>query len=205
MPRSYHDFDTSIGTLRLVGDERRLERVDLPNAAARQPDAGWREKRSALPAALHAAKRQLVEYFDGTRAISTCRSLPTAPRSSARYGKSSAVSRTARPSPTASWLAASASRRRHARWARRTAGTRSPSSCPATVSSAPTARSPATAAACRSSKRSSPSNAEWRVQRRSCISASPPRRPRKESRRHHWCRRRNPTRSIPAIRIGRAR
>ncbi|MYN64230.1 MAG: methylated-DNA--[protein]-cysteine S-methyltransferase [Acidobacteria bacterium] len=67
MPRSYHDFDTPIGTLRLVGDERHLERVDLPNTAVRQPDAGWREKRSALPAALHAAKRQLVEYFDGTR------------------------------------------------------------------------------------------------------------------------------------------
>lgn len=67
MPRSYHDFDTPIGTLRLVGDERHLERVDLPNTAARQPDAAWREKRSALPAALDAAKRQLVEYFDGTR------------------------------------------------------------------------------------------------------------------------------------------
>ena len=66
MPRSYHDFDTPIGTLRLVGDERRLERVDLPNTAVRQPDAGWRERRSALPAALDAAKRQLVEYFDGT-------------------------------------------------------------------------------------------------------------------------------------------
>ena len=65
MPSSYHDFDTPIGTLRLVGDERRLERIDLPNAAARQPDAAWREKRSALPAALHTAKRQLSEYFDG--------------------------------------------------------------------------------------------------------------------------------------------
>ena len=67
MPRSYHDFDTPIGTLRLVGDERRLERVDLPNAAARQPDAAWDETRGALPAALDAARRQLVEYFDGTR------------------------------------------------------------------------------------------------------------------------------------------
>lgn len=67
MPNSYHDFDTPIGTLRLVGDERHLERVDLPNTAAGQPDAAWHEKRSALPAALDAAKRQLVEYFDGTR------------------------------------------------------------------------------------------------------------------------------------------
>ena len=67
MPSSCHDFDTPIGTLRLVGDERHLERVDLPNTAARQPDAAWREKRSALPAALDAAKRQLLEYFDGTR------------------------------------------------------------------------------------------------------------------------------------------
>ena len=67
MPRSYHDFDTPIGTLRLVGNERHLERVDLPNTAARQPDAAWREQRSALSAALDAAKRQLAEYFDGTR------------------------------------------------------------------------------------------------------------------------------------------
>ena len=67
MSSSYHDFDTPIGPLRLVGDERHLERVDLPNTAVQQPAAGWREQRSALPAALHAAKRQLVEYFDGTR------------------------------------------------------------------------------------------------------------------------------------------
>ena len=80
MPRSYHEFDTPIGTLRLVGNERHLERVDLPNTAVRQPDAAWREKRSALPAALHAAKRQLVEYFDGTRRDFD---LPLAPRGTA--------------------------------------------------------------------------------------------------------------------------
>ena len=67
MPKSYHDFDTPIGTLRLVGDERRLERVDLPNTAACEPDAEWRETRRTLPAALRTAKRQLSEYFDGTR------------------------------------------------------------------------------------------------------------------------------------------
>ena len=67
MPRSYHDFDTPIGILRLVGGERHLERIDLPNSAARAPDAEWREMRGALPAALDAAKRQLAEYFDGDR------------------------------------------------------------------------------------------------------------------------------------------
>ena len=67
MPSSYHDFETPIGILRLVGDERHLQRVDLPNAAARTPDAAWRETRRALPGALDAAKRQLAEYFDGTR------------------------------------------------------------------------------------------------------------------------------------------
>ena len=67
MPRSYHDFDTPIGTLRLVGDARQLERIDLPNAAAREPDAAWRRRRGALPAALATAKRQIAEYFDGTR------------------------------------------------------------------------------------------------------------------------------------------
>ena len=67
MPRSYHDFDTPIGTLRLVGDERRIERVDLPNAAVREPDPAWRDQRGALPAALEAAKRQLAEYFEGAR------------------------------------------------------------------------------------------------------------------------------------------
>ena len=67
MPKSYHDFDTPIGTLRLVGNERHLERLDLPNAAAHEPDAEWRETRRALPAALRAGKRQLMEYLNGTR------------------------------------------------------------------------------------------------------------------------------------------
>ena len=67
MPRSYHDFDTPIGALRLVGDERHLERIDLPNAAVREPDPAWRDHRGALPAALEAAKRQLAEYFEGAR------------------------------------------------------------------------------------------------------------------------------------------
>ena len=67
MTRSYHDFDTPIGTLRLVGDERHIARVDLPNAAARQPDTAWQKARRTLPAALRTAKRQLAEYFDGTR------------------------------------------------------------------------------------------------------------------------------------------
>ena len=67
MPSSYHDFDTPIGILRLVGDEQHLERVDLPNAAARPPAEAWRETCRKLPAALDAAKRQLAEYFDGGR------------------------------------------------------------------------------------------------------------------------------------------
>ena len=67
MPKSYHDFDTPIGTLRLVGDERHLARVDLPNAAASEPVAAWRKEQRTLPAALLAGKRQLLEYFDGTR------------------------------------------------------------------------------------------------------------------------------------------
>jgi methylated-DNA-[protein]-cysteine S-methyltransferase len=67
MPNSYHDFDTPIGTLRLVGDDRRLERIDLPNAAVRAPDTAWRDHRGALPSALDAAKRQLAEYFEGAR------------------------------------------------------------------------------------------------------------------------------------------
>lgn len=67
MSKTYHDFDTPIGILRLVGDERHLERIDLPNAAARAPDAGWREECRTLPAALDAAKQQLAEYFEGDR------------------------------------------------------------------------------------------------------------------------------------------
>ncbi len=76
MPRSYHDFDTPIGTLRLVGDERHLARVDLPNAAARAPDPAWREKQRTLPAALRDARRQLSEYFAGDRRVFD---LPLAP------------------------------------------------------------------------------------------------------------------------------
>ena len=67
MPKSYHDFDTPIGALRVVGDDQRIVRVDLPNAAAHAPDPAWQEQRRALPAALRAAKRQLAEYFNGAR------------------------------------------------------------------------------------------------------------------------------------------
>ena len=67
MSTSYHDFDTPLGTMRVVGDARRIDRVDLPSAAARQPDPTWREERGALPAPLREAKRQLGEYFDGNR------------------------------------------------------------------------------------------------------------------------------------------
>ena len=67
MPKSYHDFDTPIGTVRLVGDEQGLDRVDLPNAAARQPHASWQKARRTLPTPLRTTKRQLAEYFDGTR------------------------------------------------------------------------------------------------------------------------------------------
>ncbi len=67
MPSSYHDFDTPIGTLRLVGDDARIVRVDLPNAAAHDPDFAWQEAHGRLPGALRQAKRQLAEYFDGSR------------------------------------------------------------------------------------------------------------------------------------------
>jgi methylated-DNA-[protein]-cysteine S-methyltransferase len=67
MPKSYHDFETPIGTLRLVGDDRHLARVDLPNAAAQAPDPAWREERRALPAALGTAKDQILAYFNGER------------------------------------------------------------------------------------------------------------------------------------------
>ncbi len=67
MSSSYHDFDTPIGVLRLVGDDERIVRVDLPNTAALDPDPAWREARGGLPAALRQARRQLREYFDGGR------------------------------------------------------------------------------------------------------------------------------------------
>ena len=67
MPKSYHDFHTPIGTLRLVGDEQGLDRVDLPNAAALEPDASWQRVRRTLPTPLRTTKRQLAEYFNGTR------------------------------------------------------------------------------------------------------------------------------------------
>ena len=67
MDSSYHDFDTPIGVLRLVGGDDRLVRVDLPNTAALAPDPALRPARGGLPAALRRAKRQLREYFDGGR------------------------------------------------------------------------------------------------------------------------------------------
>lgn len=67
MTPTYHDFDTPIGTLRLVGDQDSVDRVELPNRAAEPPDAAWRAANGALPAALAEAKRQLEEYFAGER------------------------------------------------------------------------------------------------------------------------------------------
>ena len=67
MNLAYHDFDTPIGTLRVVGDDRGIARIDLPNAAARDPDPGWLGGRQSLPRPLREAKRQLREYFDGAR------------------------------------------------------------------------------------------------------------------------------------------
>ncbi len=63
----WHGFVTPIGTLRIVGGDGGVERVDLPNAAAGAPDPDWRERRRSLPEPLGEAKRQLLEYFDGTR------------------------------------------------------------------------------------------------------------------------------------------
>ena len=67
MPKCYVDFETPIGRMRVVGDAERIDRVDLPRSAGRQPDPAWKEGRGTLPAALAAARRQLTEYFAGKR------------------------------------------------------------------------------------------------------------------------------------------
>ena len=67
MSLAYHDFGTPIGTLRVVGDDGGLERIDLPNAAAGDPDPEWRGQRRSLPEPLREAKRQLLQYFEGGR------------------------------------------------------------------------------------------------------------------------------------------
>lgn len=67
MTATYHDLDTPIGTLRLVGGEDSIDCIDLPNRAAEPPDPAWERSNGALPAALREAKRQLGEYFDGAR------------------------------------------------------------------------------------------------------------------------------------------
>ena len=67
MSLAYHDFDTPIGTLRVVGDDGGIERIDLPKAAASDPDPEWRERRRSLPRPLREAKRQLLQYFEGER------------------------------------------------------------------------------------------------------------------------------------------
>jgi len=64
---TYHAFDTPIGSLRLVGDENSIDRIDLPNWAVEPPDPAWTPSADRLPAALAEAKRQLEEYFAGER------------------------------------------------------------------------------------------------------------------------------------------
>ena len=67
MTATYDDFDTPIGTLRLVGGEDSVDRIDLPNRAAEAPNPAWVASNGALPAALAEAKRQIEEYFTGAR------------------------------------------------------------------------------------------------------------------------------------------
>ena len=67
MSLAYHDFDTPIGTLRVVADDAGVTRIDLPNAAAGPPRPEWRNARRPRTGPLREAKRQLREYFDGGR------------------------------------------------------------------------------------------------------------------------------------------
>ncbi len=67
MTATYHDIRTPIGTLRLVGTEDSVDRIDLPNRAAELPNPAWTSSNGTLPAALSEAKRQLEEYFAGER------------------------------------------------------------------------------------------------------------------------------------------
>lgn len=67
MTTTYHDLHTPIGTLRVVGGEDSVDRIDLPNQAAEPPNAAWVASNGALPAALADAKRQLEQYFAGER------------------------------------------------------------------------------------------------------------------------------------------
>ena len=67
MPKSYIDLETPIGTMRIVGSARGIERVDLPRSAANEPDPSWRPAETSPPAALRDAELQLAEYFEGTR------------------------------------------------------------------------------------------------------------------------------------------
>ena len=67
MPKHYVDLETPIGTMRIVGDAERIDRVDLPKSAACAPDPTWKQARGTPPAALDEARRQLTEYFAGTR------------------------------------------------------------------------------------------------------------------------------------------
>ena len=67
MTATYHDFKTPIGTMRLVGGEDSVARIDLPNRATEAPDPAWVASNGALPTALADAKRQIAEYFAGGR------------------------------------------------------------------------------------------------------------------------------------------
>lgn len=60
----YSYMDTRIGQLLLAGDGQRLEVVGFSSGAkARGADAGWQR----LDEPFRLVKRQLAEYFDGTR------------------------------------------------------------------------------------------------------------------------------------------
>ena len=57
-------MDSPIGVLTLTADDAGLRRVDFPPPHAKPPDPAWREGRNRV---LDLARRQLSEYFEGTR------------------------------------------------------------------------------------------------------------------------------------------
>ena len=63
----YHDFQTPIGTMRIVGDDTQIDQVNLPKEASNPPDPVWRRCYDSLPAPIRLAKQQLQEYFAGAR------------------------------------------------------------------------------------------------------------------------------------------
>lgn len=118
----YDMLPTDCGDLLVAINGRGLVHVDFVAGLRALPDmSGWQQDSEALAPYL----AEFAAYFAAVCSALPCRSPPTVPPFSKRYGRHCATFPMARPAVTAILPAPSANRRRYGQWALRTVAIRS--------------------------------------------------------------------------------